>query len=562
MGGYRRAADMRADRLYPVVKTSNHTRCILKLDSSSKENQRNSWLRHGLNDAQESYDFIVCGAGPAGSVVAARLAENPDVRVLLIEAGSSDDVAEVMTPSQWPLNLGSERDWGFMAQPNTHLNGRSIPLNMGKVLGGGSSINVMLWARGHKNDWERFASTTGDPSWGYESTLEIYRRIEDWQGAKDPLRRGIGGPVHIEAASNPQPIAEAMVEAATSMGIPRFESPNGEMMEGRGGAAINELIVKNGRRSSIFRAYVYPRTGQSNLTVHIQTTVSKLIFEGAAVKGVEVIQDGKIHRYFASKEVILSLGAINTPKVLMHSGIGPEGELQQHGIEVIHNSPGVGQNHQDHVSFGCIFEYKEPQQVGHGGSEATLYWKSDSNLDRPDMFHCQVEFPVPSAETACMGVPEHGWTMFAGLAHPKSRGSLRLSGPDVGDPLLIEANTLSHPDDLKAAILNIELCRELGNSSAFGKLVKREVLPSRLAKDEMEAFARNAAVTYWHQSCTAKMGTDSMSVVDANLKVYGVDNLRIADASIMPEITSGNTMAPCVVIGEQAADRIKKLHRI
>jgi choline dehydrogenase len=329
------------------------------------------------------------------------------------------------------------------------------------------------------------------------------------------------------------------------------------MMEGRGGVAISDLIVKEGRRSSIYRSYVYPHLNRKNLTVMSGTLVRKLIVSGSSVLGVEVIKDSVPQTFLAAKEVILALGAIHTPKVLMQSGIGPKDELAKHGIRVVQHLPGVGQNHQDHIALSCVFAYREPQEMRNGGSEAALYWKTDPGLRQPDLFHCQAEFPVASAEVALRGLPSHGWSMFAGISHPKSRGSVRLSGPNVNDPVLIDANTLAHPDDLETALKTIELSQEIGHSAPFASLVTHEVFPGKLSKKDMEQYARDAAVTYWHQAGTAKMGRDELSVVDSSLKVYGIERLRIADASVMPEITSGNTMAPCVVIGERAAEMIK-----
>jgi choline dehydrogenase len=200
------------------------------------------------SNLKSHYDFIICGSGSSGSVVAGRLAANPEVNVLLLEAGGSDDLPEVTDPAKWPLNLGSERDWNFQAEPNPNLNGRVIPLSIGKVLGGGSSINVMVWARGHKSDWDFFASEAGDPAWSYESVLNIYRRIEDWHGAPDPKYRGTGGRLFVQPAPNPNPIAPAMVKGARSVGIPTFKNQNGRMMEGVGGASIIDMLVRNGKR--------------------------------------------------------------------------------------------------------------------------------------------------------------------------------------------------------------------------------------------------------------------------------------------------------------------------
>ena len=477
------------------------------------------------SELKSHYDFIVCGSGSSGSVVAGRLAENPEVNVLLIEAGGDDDVPSVMEAAQWPLNLGSERDWAFMGQPNPHLNGRSVPLSMGKVLGGGSSINAVGWARGHKNDWDFFASETGDTAWSYESVLNLYRRIEDWHGAPDPKYRGTGGPVFVQPAPDPNPIAPAMVEGARSVGLPTFENQNGRMMEGDGGASIFDLLIRDGKRQSMLRSYTFPYMDRPNLTVLTHALVTRLTLENKRATGVEISYDGKVQRISAGLEVVLSLGAIHTPKVLMLSGIGDRVELQRLGIPVVQHLPGVGQNFQNHFAIGCIWEYERPLAPRNSASEATFFWKSDPGLDTPDLQGCQVEVPFASPEMAVrFSLPADSWTLFGGVARPKSRGRIRLTAANPLDPIQIEENALSHPDDLKAAMVCLELCREIGNSVPLRPFTKREVMPGNLKGAALENFIRDAASTYWHQTCTAKMGRDPMSVVDANLKVYGIEN--------------------------------------
>ncbi|WP_043363227.1 GMC family oxidoreductase [Belnapia sp. F-4-1] len=511
-------------------------------------------------ELQPRYDVIVCGAGASGSVVARRLAENPQVQVLLLEAGGSDEAESVLDPALWPTNLGSERDWGFQAEPNPHLNGRQLALSMGKGLGGGSSINVAVWARGHRSDWDFFALESGDPAWGYKNVLDIYRRIENWQGTPDPQFRGTGGPVWVQPAPDPSPIACAMLDAASEIGIPTFEHPNGRMMEGDGGAAISDILVRNGRRHSLYRAYLHPWLDRPNLTVLTGALLRRVVFDGRRATGVEFLRDGRVMTVGASAEVVLSLGAMQTPKVLMHSGIGDREELGRVGIPLLQHLPGVGRNFQDHVSFGCTWEYAEPIAPRNSGSEATLYWKSRPDLDAPDLLFCQVEFPVPSDRTAARGVPAHGWTMFAGLAQPASRGRLRLRSSDPSAPVAVDADFLSDPADLATARTCVELCRSLGNARAFRPFVRGEAMPGELKGEALDLYIRDAAVTYWHQSCTAKMGRDEMSVVDNTLRVYGVDGLRVADGSIMPRVTTGNTQAPCAIIGERAAEVIRKAH--
>ena len=517
-------------------------------------NQRK--LRSSL---RTQYDFVICGSGSSGSVVAGRLAENPAVSVLLLEAGGDDDAPSVTDARQWVTNIGSERYWQFKAEPNPHLNGRAIPLGMGKALGGGSSINAMIWARGHKSDWDFFASETGDPAWGYESVLDIYRRIEDWQGAPDPKYRGTGGPVFVQPLYNPIPSFRALFEGIHSLGIPIFENQNGRIMEADSGASVADMSIRDGKRQSIFRAYVFPHMDRPNLTVLPHALVTRLTFEGNLTTGVEISYEGSTRRIRAGREVILSLGAIHTPKVLLQSGVGDQAELRRLGIPVVQDLPGVGQGFQDQPAFSCLWDCSEslPTKLLPG---AVIYGKSEAGLDSPDF---QILQAVLSPEDAAnFGLPARGWLLVGNVVQPKSRGRIRLTGPDPSDPVQIEANYLFNPDDRKAAFACIELCREIGNAAALRPFVGREIIPGNLEHPELENYIRDTAFSFWHQTSTAKMGRDEMSVVDGDLKVYGIDNLRIADGSIMPRVTTGNTMAPCVIVGERAAEMLRDEHQM
>ena len=513
---------------------------------------------------QDSYDFIVCGAGTAGSVVARRLAENPDVTVLLLEAGGDDDVPSVMNPTLWPQNLGTELDWGFVSEPNGHLGGRRLPMSMGKVLGGGSSINAMAWSRGHASDWDLFAAEAADPSWNYRSVLDVYRRIEDWAGAPDPLHRGEGGEAFVEPAQEPHPVAVALHKAAHALGIPAYENPNGRLMENHRGVAFGDLRIRDGRRLSVFRSYTYPYMDRANLTVLTQAMVRRLIVDDSRATGVEVDYAGGIRRIGAAAEVIVSLGAINTPKVLMLSGLGDAQELRAVGAPVVHHLPGVGKNLQDHTAFDCVWEYRDdPPPMRNNGSEIVIFEQFSPASMGPDMFVWQAETPLSTPENiAEHGLPEKGWTLFSAIAHPKSRGRICLARADPDEHVRIHTAALSDPEDLLAARRCVALCREIGNAAPLRNFVKREVMPGKLSGTALDDFIRRATRTFWHQCGTAKMGRDEHAVVDSHLRVYGIENLRIADASIMPRITTGNTMAPCVIIGEKAAEMVKTAHGI
>src|ERR1700704_2596827 len=333
-----------------------------------------------------SYDYIVVGSGASGSVVARRLAENPDAHVLLLEAGGEDLKPGILITETWFFNQGGEFDWNFAAERSPSVNNRSIVQAMGKVIGGGTSINGMVWARGHKNDFDHWAKEAGDEAWNYRHVLDIYRRIEDWHGAPDPQRRGSGGEVFVQPAPNPSSIAPAFLRAAESLGIPTFADQNGVMQEGSGGAAVTNVRIRDGRRLNVPSSYLYPVMDQPNLTVLTGAYVNRLTLEGGTITGVEFEWQGKIQAIRASSEVGLSAGAIQTPKLLMLSGIGDRAELDRFGISTVSHLPGVGQNLQDHpIIGGGLWEAPGPLAIRNNAAEANLFTRSRPELDTPDL---------------------------------------------------------------------------------------------------------------------------------------------------------------------------------
>ncbi|MDJ1137220.1 GMC family oxidoreductase [Streptomyces iconiensis] len=515
-------------------------------------------------DDGATFDYIVCGAGSSGSVLAGRLAADPAVTVLLVESGGDDDDERVRDPDLWPANLGSERTWDHVTEENTHLNGRRLAYATGRGLGGGGAVNAGVWARGHRSDWDSFAEQVGDPAWGYAHVLGHYRNIEDWQGAPDPERRGSGGPMRIRPSQDVHPLFSAFLDGAEATGISRFDSANGAMMEKDSGCAVRDENIHDGVRQTPFRRYVADRVGQPNLTVLPHTTVSRVLLRAGRAFGVEIVREGKPLRAHASQEVVLSLGAIGTPAVLIRSGIGDEAELRAAGIPVVQHVPGVGRNLDDHIRLPCVWEATDVPLPVPTRSQAVCFWEDGTRPGAPEFVMYVSPAPSVSPESAAQyPPPERCFTLMPAMRlRGGSRGRVRLASTDPLTRPRIETNFLADPDDVRSALSAVAMAREIGNSAALRPFAKREVSPASSATDTVELFVRNAVETYWHQSGTARMGRDddTDAVVDARLKVHGIDGLRVADASVLPHVTVANTMAPSMVVGERAAEILTAEH--
>src|SRR5499426_1305414 len=501
----------------------------------------------------KSYDYVIVGAGSAGCVVARRLLDGTDATVLLLEAGGpGDGAASLLNPPQWVENLGSPYDWAYRYEPSPHVAHRAIPLSLGKVLGGSGRINAMVWARGHRADYEGWAEA-GNTGWDFHSVLPLFKQAEDGEDGESEFR-GAGGPIRVERAKKLHPVTAAFIDAGRSYGMPYLDDLNIPEPEGVGPMNLN---ITEGRRCGPADAYLRPVMAHRNLTVLTEAPTVKLTLAGTRCTGVELLLDGELYSVGASREVILCAGTIHSPRLLLLSGVGPHADLERLGIDTVIDLPGVGRNLQDHLWIRDLcFEAKRPLPAPNnnlGGS--ALFWKSRPALGRPDLMVLPIQVPLVSDEIAARyPIPPNAFIIVPSLVRPRSRGYLRMRTAEPNGPLEIQPNFLAEQADVDALATCVELGLDLASQPAYRDLIKRWIIPpGRMSSEDTVAFVRRSCTSYLHPVGTCAMGPGREAVVDAELRVRGALGLRVADASVMPTIPSANTNAPSIMIGEFAS---------
>jgi choline dehydrogenase len=495
------------------------------------------------------YDYVVVGAGSAGCVVAARLSENPDARVLLLEAGGPDANPDIHVPSRAWQVWATADDWWIPTVPQSGQAGRSLFIPRGKMLGGSSSLNAMIYIRGSRADYDHWAYL-GNPGWDYESVLPYFKKSENYYGGAGPYH-GVGGPLTVSRIERPNPLTEAFLAAAASIGLPINDDFAGDSDLGAG---LCDLTVRDGKRWSTAAAFLRPAMNRPNLTVLTNAAARKLVLRGERCVGVEYAVDGRVETAEATREVVLAAGSFGSPKILMLSGIGPAAHLKSLGIPVVADLAGVGQNFQDHILTFIIQEAKKPIPAPqYNILEAHFFAKSDSRLptaDHQPLFMNNAP-PVPYLE-----IPENSYAIAPGIIRPASVGELKLTSSDPDAPLHVDPRYLSQAADVDCLVHSVEMSLDVMNDAAFGEWSKGQVWPKKTDRASLVQYVREVTETYHHHTGTCKMGIDAMAVVDPELRVHGIAGLRVADASIMPAVISGNTNAPAIMIGEKAADLV------
>jgi choline dehydrogenase len=503
----------------------------------------------------DQFDYIIAGGGAAGCVIAARLLEQPDVTVLLLEAGGMDsraDLQAVDVPTVTSLWGSEQVCWQYRTVPQPACHGREIPIAQGKVIGGGTSVNAMIYVRGNRRDYDHWNL----PGWGYRDILPYFKRAESYSGG-EPGYRGQDGPLAVSGLSSPSEASIAFVQAAKELGFRADEFDyNGEQQEG-GAFFYQSTRTGDDRRCSTATAYLHPVLRHPRLTVRTGARVARVVLNGQRAVGVEYAQDGPAVAAGAASEVILCCGTFATPQVLMLSGIGSAAQLRAHGLGVVADLPGVGRNLQDHLLFGVGWECNAAQPPPELLAEAGLFTHSraGSEAASPDLqfFFGPVQFLAEQYQTN-----GPGFTVAPILIQPRSRGEVTLRSADPRDLPVIDPHYLEASQDADALVAGIEIARELAHASAFDGLRGRELAPGTAVSSRagLEDYVREQASTVWHPAGTCRMGNGPDAVVDAQLRVHGVEALRVADASVMPSITSGNTQAAVIAIAERAADLI------